>query len=249
MWMNRAKRQDRKKSDELNQALVNPGVRWNNGKKKAVSIAYVGGLAEHAELAPNLLADLDMKATFYVDATEVLEHSELWTPLATSGHEFGCAPLESQSFDGALYGWTVHALIDELGLGRSFVNEFFGVEPVGFAHRSRSITLDGVSMNAVGQSMFDHVLTGDQAINGLEANVLKLSTESMHDYTREWFAPCEDPDNLEWLIITVRKMYTESNSHVLLHRLLLEQLHRQRTELWIAPVGVVARELDQIQSR
>lgn len=249
MWINRAKKQYREKNAELQQPLVNSGVRFSNGKKKAVSIAYVGGLPEHAELAPKLLRELDIQATFYIDPTEVLESSELWAPLIGSDHEFGCAPLESQSFDGSLYGWTLHALIDELGLCKSFVKEYFGIEAVGFAHRSRSITLDGVSANAVGQNMFEHVLTGDTAFNNLQTHVLKLSTESMNDYSRDWFGPCVDPNNLEWLIITVRKMYTESNSHVLLHRLLLEQLHRNRTEIWIAPVGAVANELSKIQSR
>jgi hypothetical protein len=222
-------------------------IAWPNEAKCAVSFAYIGGLQEHADLAPAILAQLGFRASFFVDPDVVLEDAALWKTLLGSKHEFGCSPFESQTFDGNLYGWTSSALIDELNLCKDFVREFFEVEPKGLAHRSSQLSIDGKNASLISQNLFRYVVTGSEGSNNAESSVKNLSVTPVISYSSNWLADLEKSDELKWIIIPFRRMFTESNSTILLHRLILENINRKRNKLWIAPVGEVASELNLLR--
>ena len=221
---------------------------WPNKAKCAVSFAYIGGLQEHADLAPPILDQLGFRASFYVDPDVVLEDAKLWKGLAGSRHEFGCSPFESQTFDGNLYGWTTAGLIDELNLAKEFVRGFFEVEPRGLAHRSSELSISGKNVSLISQNMFKHVVTGTEGINEFDSNVKSLSTTPVISYSSNWLADLGKTKKLNWVLIPFRRMLTESNSSLLLHRLILENIGRRRKDLWIAPVGDVAHELGRMRT-
>lgn len=221
---------------------------WPNEAKCAVSFAYIGGLQEHVDMAPPLLAQLGFRASFFVDPDVVLEDAALWKSLKGSKHEFGCSPFESQTFDGNLYGWTSAALIDELNLCKDFVRDFFEVEPKGLAHRSSQLTIDGKSASLISQNLFRYVVTGSEGSNHQQSSVKSLSVTPVISYSSNWLADLEKSDELKWIIIPFRRMFTESNSTILLHRLILENINRKRNKLWVAPVGEVASELNLLHS-
>ena len=221
---------------------------WPNKAKCAVSFAYIGGLQEHADLAPPILDQLGFRASFYVDPDVVLEDAKLWKELAGSRHEFGCSPFESQTFDGNLYGWTTAGLIDELNLAKEFVRGFFEVEPRGLAHRSAELSISGKNVSLISQNLFKHVVTGTEGINEFDSNVKSLTTTPVISYSSNWLADLGKAKKLSWVIIPFRRMFTESNSSILLHRLILENIGRRRKDLWIAPVGEVAHELGRMRT-
>ena len=223
-------------------------VAWPNKAKCAVSFAYIGGLQEHVDLAPPILQQLGFRASFYVDPDVVLEEARLWKTLVGSKHEFGCSPFESQTFDGNLYGWTASALIDELNLAKVFVRDFFETEPRGLAHRSPNLTISGTNASMISQNLFKHVVTGSEGINKFDANIKSLSVTPIISYSTNWLAELGKSDDLTWVIVPFRRLFTESNSTILLHRLILENINRKRGNLWIAPVGEVATELQRLRS-
>ena len=221
---------------------------WPNRAKCAVSFAYIGGLQEHADLAPPILEQLGFRASFYVDPDVVLEDARLWKKMVGSNHEFGCSPFESQTFDGNLHGWTTGALVDELNLSKIFVREFFETEPRGLAHRSQELSIAGQNVSLISQNLFKHVVTGTEGINRLSSNVKSLAVTPMIGYSSNWLADLGQSNELSWVIIPFRRLFTESNSSILLHRLILENINRKRGKLWIAPVGEVAGELSKFRS-
>ncbi len=221
---------------------------WPNKAKCAVSFAYIGGLQEHADLAPPILDQLGFRASFYVDPDVVLEDAALWKKLAGSQHEFGCSPFESQTFDGNLYGWTAAGLVDELNLAKDFVRGFFDAEPKGLAHRSSELSIAGKSVSLISQNLFKHVVTGTEGINRLSSNVKNLAITPVVGYSSNWLADLGQTNELSWVIIPFRRLFTESNSTILLHRLILENINRKRGNLWIAPVGEVASEFQKLRS-
>jgi hypothetical protein len=227
-------------------ARKSKSIVWPNKAKCAVSFAYIGGLQEHADLAPPILKQLGFRASFYVDPDVVLEDAKLWKNLVGSHHEFGCSPFESQTFDGNLYGWTTAGLIDELNLAKDFVRDFFEFEAQGLAHRSSTLTIAQKNVSLVSQNLFKHVVTGTEGVNKLDSNVKSLSVTPMIGYSSNWLADLGQSNELSWVIIPFRRLFTESNSSILLHRLILENINRRRGQLWIAPVGEVASELNRI---
>ena len=233
---------------EQESARKSASIVWPNRAKCAVSFAYIGGLQEHADLAPPILDQLGFRASFYVDPDVVLEDAKLWKKLEGSAHEFGCSPFESQTFDGNLFGWTTAGLIDELNLAKDFVEEFFNVEPKGLAHRSAELSIGGKSVSLISQNLFKHVVTGTEGINRLSSSVKSLSVTPVIGYSSNWLAELGQSNDLSWVIIPFRRLFTESNSSILLHRLILENINRKRGKLWIAPVGEVAGEFQRLRS-
>ncbi|MEI7986601.1 MAG: hypothetical protein WCI55_13325 [Armatimonadota bacterium] len=233
---------------EEESARKSASIVWPNRAKCAVSFAYIGGLQEHADLAPPVLEQLGFRASFYVDPDVVLEDAALWKKLAGSRHEFGCSPFESQTFDGNLYGWTTAGLIDELNLSKEFVQDFFDAEPKGLAHRSSELTIADKNVSLIAQNLFKHVVTGTEGINRLSANVKNLSITPVVGYSSNWLADLGQSNELSWVIIPFRRLFAESNASILLHRLILENISRKRRNLWIAPVGEVASEFQKLRS-
>ena len=232
---------------EQESARKSASIVWPNKAKCAVSFAYIGGLQEHADLAPTILEQLGFRASFYIDPDVVLEDARLWKKLVGSRHEFGCSPFESQTFDGNLFGWTTTGLIDELNLAKSFVREFFEYEPRGLAHRSSELSISGKSVSLISQNMFKHVVTGTEGVNKLDSDVKSLAVTPVIGYSSNWLADLGASNELSWVIIPFRRLFTESNSSILLHRLVLENINRRRKDLWIAPVGDVAGELGRMK--
>ena len=233
---------------EQESARKSASIIWPNKAKCAVSFAYIGGLQEHADLAPPILEQLGFRASFYVDPDVVLEDARLWKRLAGSRHEFGCSPFESQTFDGNLYGWTPAGLIDELNLAKTFVREFFVAEPLGLAHRSSELTIAGKNVSLISQNLFKHVVTGTEGVNKLTSNAKSLAVTPVIGYSSNWLADLGRSEELSWVIIPFRRLFTESNASILLHRLVLENINRKRGQLWIAPVGEVASEFHRLRS-
>jgi hypothetical protein len=256
-WINKGKSPNSSPTTNFNEIypiLKHESVRksesvvWPNKAKCAVSFAYIGGLQEHADLAPPILDQLGFRASFYVDPDVVLEDAALWKKLVGSRHEFGCSPFESQSFDGNLFGWTTAALIDELNLSKEFVRSFFDTEPSGLAHRSSELSISGKSVSLISQNLFKHVVTGTEGFNRLSSSVKCLAVTPVVSYSSNWLADLGDSNELSWVIIPFRRLFTESNASILLHRLILENISRKRGKLWIAPVGDVTSEFQRLRS-
>lgn len=83
---------------------------WSNGAYLAVSLVYVGGLPDHADLALPLLRQLSMPATFFIDPLTMLDEVRRWEAIRTTEHEVALAPFMNAQPTGFLPSWTQGAL-------------------------------------------------------------------------------------------------------------------------------------------
>lgn len=226
-----------RRNDQPILQLVKGGPQsWANGKECAVSIAYVGGLPDHADLALPLLTDLGIPATFYVDPSEILKYAIGWNRFDTSLHELGIAPYETAHKDGSLPNWKQETIESELKDANRFVRDFFGINSIGLSVKGDGNAAEYKAINTVG-----HILTNREGVNTLDANVLSLS--SIPSSKCPNFAKANGYERPNWTIIVFRQIFGRSNTALLTHRLILESLRRHSSDLWLAPVSEVVQQL------
>jgi hypothetical protein len=223
------------------------GAVWPGGAKCAVSFAYIGGLPEHIDLAPGLLKQLGIRASFYVDPTEVLTSANLWTQVIGSEHEFGVAPFESSDPSGYLENWDTIAVREEIISSKRFVQEFFGKPAAGVAHRGETLRSAKNDCTVLLHNSFDHVLTGSGRLNTIDSLPHRLSSVSIKRYPSSQLTDAMTSTELNWIIIPFRRIFVNTET-LLVHRMILEAVNRQRSHLYLAPVSEVANSLKTLQS-
>ena len=105
---------------------------WPEGKRAAISICYDGGLATHLNLQP-LLEELDVRATFLLSTTHLLDNPQGWQGMATCGHEIGSHTLYGVTEHGALFVWNRQMIGDDIDFSNDLFRELFGQVPQVFA--------------------------------------------------------------------------------------------------------------------
>jgi hypothetical protein len=220
---------------------------WPGSKKCAISFAYIGGLAEHVDLATPLLRNLDFNASFYVDPASVLANVTLWANLIDSNHEFGVAPFETASSLGELTNWTTVAVRDEIRSSKKFVREFFHKDALGIAHRGEALIAGEKDCTVMLTDAFDHVLTDRQGLNDGYTVPHQLATMPLKRYPSSDLTKAMTSSTLTWLIIPFRRIFLNYET-LLIHRMVLEAVNRHRNYIYVAPVSEVAAEMKRIQS-
>jgi hypothetical protein len=220
---------------------------WPNGAKCAVSIAYIGGLSDHADLAPPLLDSLSMPATFYVDPSSVLVSAPQWANFIRSHHEIGIAPFETANAAGELPSWEPKAVRDEIRTAKKFVREFFRQEAVGIAHRGQVLSAGGRDCTVMLTDSFQHILSEREGINDAFSPPHYLSSLPIRRYPSPSLSDAMATQTLKWIVIPFRRIFINYET-LLVHRMVLEAVNRQRSRLYIAPVGTVAAELAKIHA-
>lgn len=95
-------------------------------------MCYDGGLASHLQLQP-LLDDLNVRATFFLSPSHLLENPQGWQGMATCGHEIGSHSLFGVTEHGALFVWNRQMVADDADFSNDLFRELFGSVPKGFA--------------------------------------------------------------------------------------------------------------------
>ena len=92
----------------------------------AISLSYDGADLSHLETVLPCLAENDLRATFYVTETGLLEHPREWQAAQNEGHEIGCHSLfESADAYGNLPKWTLENVEADLRDARKLITELF----------------------------------------------------------------------------------------------------------------------------
>ncbi|HRK21754.1 MAG TPA: polysaccharide deacetylase family protein [Fimbriimonadaceae bacterium] len=92
----------------------------------AISLSYDGADPSHLETALPCLAERELKATFYVTETGLLDSIAAWTVAQNEGHEIGCHSLfEAADALGNLPKWTLENVEADLREARKLLTETF----------------------------------------------------------------------------------------------------------------------------
>ena len=221
---------------------------WQNGSKLAVSIVYSGSRSEHLEIAAPLLYQLGLQATFFVEPSSVLDGFQGWKQLREQGHEFGNGALTGFSEDGALSNWTHAAVSHEIVEAQVFLKSELQVLGSGFVFPG-SNPVDGQGSYApMIEDLFEYGIGFESGANDLAQNPHNLKSVQVTHYPSEWLSDDFAPSQLTWLIIRFEELLNgESNNAILVHRLVVEAIHRMKQRAWVAPAGTVFREFKRLQ--
>lgn len=92
----------------------------------AITLSYDGADLSHLETALPCLAEFELKATFYVTETGLLENPQAWIEAQNEGHEIGCHSLfEAADAFGNLPKWTLENVEADLREARKLLFETF----------------------------------------------------------------------------------------------------------------------------
>lgn len=221
---------------------------WSNGAFCAVSFAYVGGLPDHLDLALPLLRQLGIPATFFIDPMAMIDDVRRWEPIRATEHELGLAPFGSAHKTGFLPGWTQGAFGDEVRSAKRFCREVFGVSPRSLYHPGAALFGDKSNFSPIIQREFDAVVTSIPQINSPLTSSHHLGVHEVASYPDPDFRNLIGLQEPHWIIIPFGPLFEGDNTRILMHRMILESVGRERSRLRIGTVGQIAKELRSRQS-
>ena len=123
------------------EATADPGFRWPEGKKAAISLSFDDARASQVDVGIPMLDNHGVRATFFVVPGEVEERLAGWRSARQAGHEIGnhslvhpCSGNFIWARDKALEGYTVDQMREELLAANRRLEELLGVTPDVFAY-------------------------------------------------------------------------------------------------------------------
>jgi hypothetical protein len=221
---------------------------WSNGAYLAVSLVYVGGLPDHADLALPLLRQLSMPATFFIDPLNMLDEVRRWEHIRATEHEIALAPFMGAQKTGFLPGWTQGAFGDEVRSAKRFCRDVFSVSPRSLYHSGPTLFGDKANFSPIIEREFDNVVTSIPGTNGPFSSAKSLSSRPLISYPNQEFRSLLHLEEPNWLIIPFGPLFEGDNTRILMHRMMLESLNRERKNLRIGTVSQIAAELRNRQS-
>lgn len=221
---------------------------WSNGAYLAVSLVYVGGLPDHADLALPLLRQLSMPATFFIDPLTMLDEVRRWEAIRTTEHEVALAPFMNAQPTGFLPSWTQGAFGDEVRSAKRFCREVFGVSPRSLYHPGATLYGDKANFSPIIEREFDNVVTSMRGVNGPLTSAQHLTSQPLTSYPHGEFRSLLGVEEPNWLIIPFGPLFEGDNTRILMHRMMLEALNREKKNLRIGTVAQIAAELRNRQS-
>jgi hypothetical protein len=121
----------------------------------AISLAYLGALPEHVEVALPLLKQHEVCATFFVSPTNLLKDPRAWQKAARDGHEIASHSLYEVTDNGRLPNWTLQMVADDLAMTQKLIDEVIGRCPASFAMPGRYPQCAEGSYRPTAESLFD----------------------------------------------------------------------------------------------
>ena len=221
---------------------------WSNGAYLAVSIVYVGGLDEHRDLALPLLRQLSLPATFFLDPINVIDYVRRWESVKATPHEIGLAPFSEAQKSGFIPGWTQGAFGEEVRSAKQFCREVFGVAATSLYHPGHSLFGDQANFSVIAQREFQNIVTSVRGINDPMTSTQSLESHEVLRYPDQDFRAALAAEEPRWIIIPYGPLFEGDNTKILMHRMLLESVGRERKRLRIGTVSEIAAELRKRQS-
>lgn len=121
---------------------------WPNGKRAAVSLTFDDARLSQIDTGMAILNAHDVRATFYVQPSNVGERLEGWKQALAHGHEIGnhtlshpCSGNFEWSRGNALEEYTIGAIEQEMLRASAYIEETFAVKPVTFAYPCGQTTI------------------------------------------------------------------------------------------------------------
>lgn len=231
---------------------------WPEGKKIAISLSFDDARASQATTGIPVLNEYNMKATFYVVPSAVKGQLENWKKAVAAGQEIGnhslnhpCTGNFPWSRAKALENYTQETMHDELAEANTQIFDLLGVKCDAFAYPCGN-TFVGRGMNTKSYVpvVADLFATGRGWLNeGPNSpdfcDPAQLTAMEMDGKDFEQVLPLieQAKANGQWLVLAGHEMGEKGpqTTRISMLRKLIEYAQDPKNEIWIAPVGTVAR--------
>jgi len=245
-------------SDVTNAQSDSAVFAWPEGKRAAVSLSFDDARESQVISGTPLLDQYGVKATFYVVPSTMEKQLDGWKKAVTNGHEIGnhtlthpCTGNFSWSRNNALEDYTLKQIRNELKECNKRIRELLNVKAEVFAYPcGQKFIGRGISTKSYVPLVADMFLTGrgwmDEAANDpAYCNFAQLSGIEMDGKDFDQILPLleEAKKTGQWLLLAGHEMGDDGNQTTRLSMLrrLMEYAQNPTNEIWIEPVGTVAR--------
>ena len=239
---------------------------WPEGKKMAISLSFDDARASQVDTGTGLLDAYNVKATFYVQPLTVKNRLEGWKKAAAGGHEIGnhsishpCSGNFLWSRENALEDYTLKQMRRQLKAANKQIEELLGVKPEVFAYPCGQ-TYVGRGKNT--QSYIPLVADIFISSRGWLAespndpafcDMAQLTGIEMDGKDFEDILPLIKSAQQagQWVVLAGHEMGNSGpqTTRLAMLKKLIEYAQDPANEIWIAPVGTVAKYVNEHRKR
>ncbi len=231
---------------------------WPEGKRTAVSLSFDDARMSQVDKGTALLDQYGTKATFYVVPSAVKQRLEGWKKAAANGHEIGnhslnhpCTGNFLWSRQKALEDYTLEKMRSELEEANQEIQELLGVKPEVFAYPcGQTFVGRGTDTKSYVPLVATLFFTGrgwlDEGPNDPAfCDFAQLTGMEMDGKDFEEILPLLEnaKETGQWVVLAGHEMGEsgQQTTRLAMLKKLLEYAQDPANEIWIAPVGTVAR--------
>lgn len=231
---------------------------WPDGKKVALSLTFDDARMSQVDAGTALLDQYGVKATFFVVPSSVKQRLAGWKKAVANGHEIGnhslnhpCTGNFSWSRDKALENYTLFQMRNELLAANKSIEELLGVKPEVFAYpcgqtfvgrgiHTRSYVPVVAELFTVGRGWLDEGPNDPAFCDLAQLTGVEMDGKDFEDI----LSLIESAKSSgQWLVLAGHEIGDQERQTTRLEMLrkLLEYAQDPASELWIAPIGTVAK--------
>jgi len=236
----------------------NSAFRWPDGKQMAISLTFDDGRMSQVDVGTALLNEYGVKATFIVVPSSVEKRLDGWKKAVADGHEIGnhtlyhpCSGNFSWSRETALENYTLSQMKHELIDANKKIGELLGSKPTVFAYPCGSTFVGrGKNTKSYVPLIADLFIAGrgwlDEGPNDPAfCDFAQLTGMEMDEKDFDQILPLLENAKKTgaWLVLAGHEMGESGNQTTRLSMLkkLIEYAQNPANEIWIAPMGTVAK--------
>jgi peptidoglycan/xylan/chitin deacetylase (PgdA/CDA1 family) len=237
-----------------------PGFAWPEGQRAAMSLTFDDARLSQVDVGMAALARHGVKATFYVQPSNVEKRLDGWKKMAAAGHEIAnhtmvhpCSGNFLWARKRALEDYSLQKMHDELSEANARIRELLGVTPVSYAYTCGQTFvgrgLDARSYIPIVASLF---LTGRSAYDEtpndpLFCDFAQLASFDMDAKSFEQLLPMLEQTRQQggWLILMGHEMNVDGAQTTRLETLEKLIAYAAEHRLWNAPVATIAKYVQQ----
>lgn len=242
-------------------AQVTPLV-WPDGKQVAISLTFDDGRDSQVKGGSALLDQYGVKATFYVVPSAVERNLAGWKQAVASGHEIGNHSLKHPctgnfvwARNNALENYSLEQMRSELVEANKQIQKLLGVKCTQFAYPcGQTFVGRGKETKSYVPVIADLFLTGrgwlDEAPNDpTYCDFAQLTGVESDGKDFEQILPIIEAarQGKQWLVLAGHEMNEsgEQTTRLSMLKKLLEYAKDPAHGIWIAPVGTVAKYVEE----
>ncbi len=235
---------------------------WPQGKRAAVSLTFDDARTSQVAVGTGLLNQYNVKATFYVVPSGVAQRLDGWKKAVASGHEIGnhslnhpCTGNFAWSRPHALEEYTLEKMRNELTEANGQIQKMLGATPRVFAYPCGQTFIGrGVNTKSYVPLVAELFVSGRGWLNEgpndpAFCDPAQLTGMEMDGKDFKQILPLLEKarETGQWLVLAGHEIGESGpqTTRMAMLKKLLEYAQDPANQLWIAPVGTVARYISQ----